>query len=654
MVSTTTTERTRRLLASLPDSPGVYVFREAGGKVLYVGKAKSLRKRVMSYFRQSSLMEDNPRISRMLRRMRDFDFVVTGSETEALLLESNFIKHHRPPFNVMLRDDKSYPYVAITLDEKFPRVMITRKRHRSGVAYFGPFASAGKVREIIDLLGRIYPYRKCRGPEPGRRTGSPCLNYHIGLCLAPCVGKIDADNYRRMINKIERLLTGKSEGLAEELREAMESAASGQRYEEAAILRNRLSALDHLLEKQQTSAIGIDSLDVIGVHAEGDAANLQVLRVRDGSLSDRRGFFLQNVAGESETEIIEQFMIHYYSTPIGLPAEVVMPESFTRQDVLREFLSELKGSLVDVRPAVRGKRRKLAEMALRNARLAFEQDRLREEELKSRPAKAMADLKKELALRRIPRRIECYDISNIAGEHPVGSMVVFGEGVPQPGHYRKFAIRDVVGPDDFAMMAEGLRRRFSGQADEKTKLPGAVAAGKIGDAISSDDSFDARPDLISDISFDARPDLIVVDGGAGQVSAAAGALAAAGLKGVPVIGLAKRLEEIYRSGQAQPLRLGQDSPALSLLQRIRDEAHRFAITYHRQRRDRAMTGSILDGIPGIGPARKKAILTHFGSPERFLAASRDELEAVPGLPDKVAREVYAFVHKFGQTPSANI
>jgi excinuclease ABC subunit C len=642
MVSTTTTERTRRLLASLPDSPGIYVFRDAGGKVLYVGKAKSLRKRVMSYFRKSSPVEDNPRISRMLRRMRDFDFVVTGSETEALLLESNFIKHHRPPFNVMLRDDKSYPYVAITLDEKFPRVMITRKPHRSSVAYFGPFASAGKVREIIDLLGRIYPYRKCRGPEPGRRTGSPCLNYHIGLCLAPCAGKIDTGSHRQMINKIERLLTGKSEGLAEELREAMESAASRQRYEEAAMLRNRLSALDHLLEKQQTSAIGIDSLDVIGVHAEGDAANLQVLQVRDGSLSDRRSFFLQNVAGESETEIIEQFMIHYYSTPIGLPAEVVMPESFTRQDVLREFLSELKGSRVDVRPAVRGKRCKLAEMALRNARLAFEQDRLREEELKSRPVKAMADLKKELALRRVPRRIECYDISNIAGEHPVGSMVVFEEGIPRPGHYRKFSIRDVVGPDDFAMMAEVLRRRFSGQADEKARAPGAGAAGEIEDAISSDDSFAARPDLI------------VVDGGAGQVSAAVGALAAAGLKGVPVIGLAKRLEEIYRSGQAQPLRLGQDSPALSLLQRIRDEAHRFAITYHRQRRDRAMTGSILDGIPGIGPARKKAILTHFGSPERFLAASRDELEAVPGLPDKVAREVYAFVHKFGQTPSANI
>jgi excinuclease ABC subunit C len=619
--SDTTTERTRRVLASLPDSPGIYVFRDAAGKVLYVGKAKSLRKRVMSYFRKGGPVEDNPRIVRMLERMHDFDFVVTASETEALLLESNFIKHHRPPFNVMLRDDKSYPYVAITLAEKFPRVMITRRPHRPGVAYFGPFAAAGKVREVIELLGRIYPYRKCRGPEPGRRSGSPCLNYHIGLCLAPCAGKVDADTYRQMINKIERLLAGKSDGLAEELRGAMETAAAAQNYEEATVLRNRLRALEHLLEKQQTSTTGLGSTDFIGIHAEGDAANVQVLQVRDGALSDRRSFFLQNVAGEDETDILEQFMIHYYSTPIGLPAEVVIPSEFTRPEPLRELLTELKGARVEVLTAVRGKRRDLSSMAAENARLAFEQDRLREEEMKTRPARAMADLKKVLRLKRTPRRIECYDISNIGGEHPVGSMVAFQEGVPRPGHYRKFAIREAAGPDDFAMMAEVLRRRFS------------RGRGEIDD------------------SFTAHPDLILVDGGAGQVSAASGALAAAGLKGVPVIGLAKRFEEIYRSGEHRPLRLPADSPALSLLVRIRDEAHRFAITFHRQRRGRAVTGSIFDGIPGIGPVRKQAILAHFGSPERFLAASRDELEAVPGLPAKVAREVYAFVHKFGQTPA---
>lgn len=620
MTEPTKTERTRRLLASLPDSPGIYVFRDGAGKVLYVGKAKSLRKRVMSYFRKAGPVEDNIRIARMLRRMRDFDFVVTSSETEALLLESNFIKHHRPPFNVMLRDDKSYPYVAITINERFPRVMITRKPHRPGIVYFGPFANAGMVREIIELLGKIYPYRKCRGPEPGRRTGTPCLNYHIGLCLAPCAGKVDEATYRQMIKKVELLLAGKYDGMAEELREAMEEAASSQRYEEAAALRNRIHALEHLLEKQQATATGLDSLDVIGIHTEGDSASVQVLQVRDGSLSDRQRFFLKNTAGEEGSEILEQFMIHYYSLPIGLPAEVVVPPQFQGADSMREFLSGLKGSRVEVRPAVRGRRRELLAMADRNASLAFEQDRLREEEMKSRPVKALAGLKQELGLKKVPRRIECYDISNTAGEHPVGSMVVFEEGMPMTAHYRKFAIREVEGPDDFAMMAEVLRRRFTRGAG-------------------------------GDLSFSARPDLVIVDGGAGQVSAASGALAAAGIKDVPVIGLAKRFEEIYIKGQPQPLRLPADAPALGLLQRVRDEAHRFAITFHRQRRGRAFTGSILDGLPGIGPARKRAILAHFGSPERFLAASRDELEAVPGLPAKVAREVYAFVHKFGQTPA---
>lgn len=617
MTEATKTERTRRLLDSLPDSPGIYVFRDGNGKVLYVGKAKSLRRRVMSYFRKAGPTDGNLRIARMLKRMRDFDFVVTSSETEALLLESNFIKHHRPPYNIMLRDDKSYPYVAITINERFPRVMITRKPHRAGVVYFGPFANAGMVREIVELLGRIYPYRKCRGPEPGRRTGTPCLNYHIGLCLAPCAGKVDEAAYRQMIKRVQLLLAGKSDGMADELREAMDEAASSQRYEEAGALRNRLRALEHLLEKQQATATGLDSLDVIGIHTEGDSASVQVLQVRDGSLSDRRSIFLKNTAGEEAADILEQFMIHYYSSPIGLPAELVVPPQFDRTESMRELLSGLKGSRVDIRPAVRGKRRELLAMADRNAVLAFEQDQLREEEMKSRPVKALAGLKKELGLKKLPRRIECYDISNTAGEYPVGSMVVFEEGMPVTAHYRKFAIREVEGPDDFAMMAEVLRRRFRRGGE--------------------------------DPSFSIHPDLVIVDGGAGQVSAASGALAAAGIRDVPVIGLAKRFEEIYLKGQPRPLRLTGDSSALGLLQRVRDEAHRFAITYHRQRRGRAMTGSIFDGLPGIGPARKRAILEHFGSPERFLAASRDELEAVPGVPAKVAREVYSFVHKFGQT-----
>ncbi|RJQ43774.1 MAG: excinuclease ABC subunit UvrC [Gaiellales bacterium] len=612
----------RELLRTLPDQPGIYVFRDESGRVLYVGKAKSLRKRVASYFQKGSPRDGNLRIATMVKRIHDFDFVTTASESEALLLEANFIKHHRPLYNIDLRDDKSYPYVAVTLDEEFPRVIVTRKPHRPGVAYFGPFANAGMVRDTIEMLGRIFPFRKCRGASPGRHTGAPCLNYHIGLCLAPCDGKVDAVEYRAMINRVVRLLSGQPEGLVESMREAMDRAAAGQRYEEAAVLRDRLRALEHLMEKQQASATGLASADVLGIHAEGEFANVQVLQVRDGMLSDRQSVFLKNAGGETDTFILEQFILRYYATPVGLPSEIVVPSGFTKAEMIAEFLSGQKGTRVQVRAAVRGKRRELAAMADRNAALAFEQDRLREREKQARPARALAELKEVLGLPGTPSRIECFDISNIGGAYPVGSMVVFENGRPAPDQYRKFAVRREPGPpDDFAMMAEVVGRRFA-------RLAGNGSPG--------------------DSSFSRQPDLVVVDGGAGQVSAAAGMLEIRGIEGMPVIGLAKRFEEIYLPYRKEPLRLSVGSDALGLLKSLRDEAHRFAVSFHRQRRDRQVSSSILDGIPGIGPARKHAILKRFGSPERFLEASRDELEAVPGLPAKVARDVYAYIHKLGK------
>lgn len=642
----TTTEKTdlaRKMLVSLPDKPGVYVFRDARGKVLYVGKGKSLRKRVMSYFHKSA--EQSLRTTHLVRRIRDFDFVVTANETEALLLEANFIKHHRPPYNVMLRDDKSYPYVAITLEEDFPRVLFTRKPHRPGVAYFGPFVSAGRLRETLDLLGKIFPYRKCRGVQPGRHSGSPCLNYHIGRCLAPCDGRVDRAAYRQLIHKVERLLAGHPEGLVDEMRNAMRQAAAEQRFEEAAFMRNRLQALEHLLEKQYAMATGLYSLDAIGIHVEGEGANVQVLQVRDGNLVNRRNFFLKNVAGEPVEDILEQFLIHYYATPIGLPHEVVLPPGFAAVEEIQGLLSEQKGSRVEVRTGVRGKRRQLSLMAQRNADMAFEQDQLRQADKHGRPARALLELKEILDLPDIPHRIECYDISNIGGGHAVGSMAVFVEGLPETSQYRRFAIRQVAGPDDFAMMSEVLSRRFAhGEAAGEPEAPG-----EGGEVTAPEVQVEAAvKQKEEDTSFASRPDLILVDGGAGQVSAATAALRYAGQEGIPVAGLAKKFEEIYQPGRRPPLRMPADSPALSLLIRLRDEAHRFAVTYHRQKRDKAAKVSILDGIPGIGPARKRAILTHFGSPERFLAATSDELEAVPGLPGRVAREIYAYVHKLGQ------
>ncbi len=622
MVNDETNPNIRRLLDTLPDEPGIYVFRDGERRVLYVGKAKSLRKRVMSYFRNAGPGEGNARIARMLKRIHDFDFVVTSTETEALLLESNFIKHHRPAYNIVLRDDKSYPYIAVTLNEEFPRVMLTRRPHRSGVSYFGPFTRAGMVRDTLDLLGKVFPYRKCRGVKPGRHSGTPCLNYHIGRCLAPCDGRVSAEEYRRMINRVVALLSGRSEGLSRELGQQMEDAAQRQEYEQAAILRNRLKALEHLLERQKAVAIGADSLDVVGLYRQGDSANVQVLQVRDGSLSDRQSFFLKNVAGESETVILQQFILQYYNEAVGYPADLVMPPGFEKNQLLSEYLSERKGSHVEVKTALRGKRRELSDMAAENARLAFRQDQLREEDRKGRPSRALAELRKELDLGFVPSRIECYDISNIGGDQAVGSMAVFEGGLPKPAHYRRFFIQESGEADDFAMLSQVLARRFS-----RRRL-------------------DAGSD---DPSFSSIPDLIVVDGGAGQVSAVTGALEAIGERKLPVIGIAKRFEEVYMPSRPEPLRLPADSRALGLLKQIRDEAHRFAVSYHRRRRDRVFASSILDGIPGIGPARKKAILEHFGSPERFMSASRDELEAVPGLPAKVGREVYAYVHRFSQT-----
>lgn len=614
--------RIKPLLASLPDEPGIYVFRGENGRVLYVGKAKSLRKRVMSYFRDAGPGNDSIRIARMLKRIHDFDFVVTSSETEALLLESNFIKHHRPAYNIILRDDKSYPYVAVTLNEEFPRVHLTRKPHRSGVSYFGPFTSAGKVRETLDLLGKIFPYRKCRGATPGRHSGTPCLNYHIGRCLAPCDGRVDAKEYREMIASVLALLSGRSEGLSTRISNEMEAAARRQDYEKAAILRNRLKALEHLVERQKAAAIGVDSMDVVGVYREGDSANVQVLQVRDGSLSDRQSFFLNNVAGETETVVLEQFIIQYYSEAIGYPASLIMPPGFQKNQVLSEYLSEKKGSRVEVKMAQRGKRKELADMAAENARLAFKQDQLREEDLKGRPSRALSELKEQLGLKFMPTRIECYDISNIGGDQAVGAMAVFEGGLAKPEHYRRFFIQESGDPDDFAMLSQVLARRFTRK------------------------QLDSGSD---DPSFLSIPDLIVVDGGAGQVSAVSSALAAIGERTIPVVGLAKRFEEVYMPSEPEPVRLAADSRALGLLKQIRDEAHRFAVSYHRKRRDRAFTSSVLDGIPGIGPARKRAILEYFGSPDRFMAASRDELEAVPGLPAKVAREAYVYVHRFSQS-----
>jgi excinuclease ABC subunit C len=609
---------------ALPESPGVYLFKDADGRTLYVGKAKSIRKRVASHF------SSRPGIrtaEEFLARVETIDFVATANEAEALLAEQNFIKQYRPPFNIRLRDDKSYPYIGISLDERFPRVYFTRERHRAERAYFGPFSNAKRVRETLDLLGKLFPYRTCDGPEPGRASGSPCLDYYIKRCQAPCVGYVGEAEYRANIDAIVGFLSGRYRAIERELEERMQEAAAAQEFERAATFRNRLRAVHSLFERQRVANEAVGTLDVIAVAVDGTDANAQVFQVRDGVLADRQSFYLENRAGRSEGEVAEEFAVQYYSTSLSIPAEIVGPPSLANDEALPELLAERRDGPVELRHARRGEKRRLYELAERNARLAIEQDKLRAERRRQQRVDALNDLRGALGLDALPVRIECFDISNLGPSHTVASMVVFEGGAPKKSDYRRFKIRKLDGrQDDVAAMAEVLSRRLGQFLEQRDRSP---------------------HDPTRDSSFAALPALIVIDGGKGQLARGVAELGDLLEHGVAVVSLAKRLEEVFVPGRKRPIVLPRDSVALQLLQRIRDEAHRFAIEHHRIRRDRSMRASILDELPGVGPARKRTLLRHFGSPERFLRASREELEAVPGLPGRVARQIHEQLHKAG-------
>ena len=625
------TEPLREQLAALPDAPGAYLFRDADDRVMYVGKAKSLRKRVFSYFeapvrgpagaagaRPGPKRGLHPRTAEMVSRADRLEALVVNSEQEALILEGNLITTHRPPFNVKLRDDKSYPYIGISLDEAYPRVYFTRERHRRDRVYFGPFSSASKVRETLSLIGKIFPSRPCEGTEPGRPSGIPCLDYHIKRCLAPCVDYISRDEYRHLIDQTIAFLSGRYRGLEQELEQQMRDAAAAQRFEDAALYRNRLSAVRHLMENQLVSSESMGSLDVLGVAVDddGEAANVQVLQVRDGVLGDRQSFFMDAAGARAPDTVIEQFAMEYYALGMAIPPLVVVPRGIETRP-LEALLAERRQAGVEVRASERGEKRRLQEMAERNARLALDQDRARAARTRERRTAALGDLQQALGLDAPPMRIECFDISNLGATYAVASMTVMDGGAPARAHYRSFTMRHEGGPDDFARMEEAIGRRMA-------RLAGG------------DD----------DASLGATPSLVVIDGGKGQLSAARRAMLAAGVD-VPMIGLAKQQEEVFVPGRSDPILLPEDSAGLRLLQQVRDEAHRFAVRHHRSRRGRGMTASAMDTLPGIGPARRRAILRHFGSPERFMSASREEMEAVPGLPPKVARDLYEHLNKTG-------
>ncbi|MGZ5375114.1 MAG: excinuclease ABC subunit UvrC [Solirubrobacterales bacterium] len=599
---------------SLPDAPGVYIFRDREGAALYVGKAASIRKRVASHFsgRSSSSPE-------MIERTDSIEFLVTSTEAEALLAEQSFIKRHRPRFNIRLRDDKSYPYVGISLDEEYPRVYFTRERHRPGRAYFGPFSSAKRVRETLDLLGKLFQYRTCEGKEPGRRSGVPCLDYYIKRCGAPCVGYIERDEYRGNIEAISDFLSGRYKRIEAELTEQMEAGSETQDFERAALYRDRLNAVRSLMERQRVAGGAVENADLIGVAVEGGDANAQVFQVRDGVLAERQGFYLESGDEDDPAAVAESFVLQYYAAaPAAPPLVVVGRELGKRTGVLAEALASGRETAVEVRAAERGDLRRLRELAERNARLALAQDKLRREHRRQRRTEAVSALQEALGLDKLPIRIEGFDISNLGETHTVASMVVFEGGAPKKSDYRRFRVREAA-QDDFAALNEVIGRRIA-RLTEQTDI--------------------SPHDAERDQSFAAQPDLVVIDGGKGQLSAGMRALEPLLERGVAVISLAKRIEEVFVPGRGEPLLLEAGSEALKLLQRVRDEAHRFAIDFHRARRDNAMSGSVLDGVRGVGPARKRALLRHFGSPDRLLAASREELEAVPGVPGKLAREIH--------------
>jgi excinuclease ABC subunit C len=615
----------REQLAALPRNPGVYLFRDEQGDVLYVGKAKSLRSRVRSYFNRG---DTRAGIGQMVSRIADLEVIVTSSEAEALHLEQNLVKRYRPTFNVRLRDDKSFPYIAVTVSDEYPRVMFTRERHRRGTVYFGPYANAKKVRETLDVLNRVFQFRPCEGPKPGRHSGIPCLDYHIERCTAPCIQAISKEDYRAQIDKVIQFLSGDTRSIMRELEARMREAAAEERFEDATRYRNRLFAIESLAQRQGADRREAGTADVIGLALEGDRAAVQLFPLRDGRLIDRYAFHLENVEGQDRATVLEGFCLEYYTAAPSVPPQVVVPPDLTDLEALAGFLTELRGSTVDVRAPARGEKKRLAELAAENARLALSHEATAAEQKRLRRIEALESLRECLNLESLPVRIECFDISNLQGRDIVASMSVFVDAQPRKAHYRSFTVRGLEGQDDFASMGQVIARRFARLRD-------------------------AADPRRYDESFASVPNLVVVDGGKGQLSAALEAIqATAGLPRVAVIALAKREEEVFVPDRPESILLDRHDPGLQLLQRIRDEAHRFAITHHRRRRDTRAFASIFDTLEGIGPSRRRAILQHFGSADRFLAASQEELEAVPGLPAKTARSVFGQLHRTGG-PASN-
>jgi excinuclease ABC subunit C len=640
-------------LKNLPEEPGVYIMKDAAGHIIYIGKAVSLANRVLSYFQKG---EKGEKTEIMVRQIADLETIVTHTELEALVLESNLIKKHHPKYNIILRDDKNYPYLRFDLKSDYPRLEVVRRLKKDGALYYGPYVPAGGMWETLALIRRTFPIAPCKIEFKADKPGRPCIQFQIGRCLGPCSGEADKNQYQDMVNQVRFFLEGKNRDLLDMLKAHMEEASGKMEYERAAELRDRIARIEGALEKQKIISPGFENQDVIGMTFETGHADIQVLFIRNGMLLGRKDFFLDDVRGMSEEEVLNDFLRQFYSKEMIVPQEVLLPADISDRETIGNWLTERRGGKVDVQAPQRGRKRELVQMASDNARQS-----LREHLLSRRSKeKILMRLQEELGLVNLPRRIEAFDISQIQGAEPVASMVSFENNLPDKRHYKRFKIRTVSGQDDFASMAEVIRRRYT-KAKEEGTIPDLILidGGK--------GQLNAALDVLKDLGITLRPLTSTKpppqdeeqDEGVwelttpGAPSSSQLPLEGEGMSKEPdVIGLAKarsgeegterEFERVFLPGVEEPVILEPTSATTHLVARVRDEAHRFAITYHRMLRAKRAVHSELDDIPGIGDARKKALLRHFGSVEKIKQATVEELAALKGMTEGVAEQVVSY------------
>ncbi len=594
-------------LENLPTKPGVYLMKDASGKIIYVGKAKSLRNRVRAYFHDTPPY--HPKISALISKISDFDILATDSEMEALILEANLIKEYKPRYNVNLKDDKRYPYLKVT-DEPFPRVLVVRRVKKDRAKYFGPYTNVKAMRHTLRILRRVFPIRSCNYALPSFRKIKLCLDYHIKRCLGPCEGKVSQEEYKEIIKNVLLFLSGKNNLLMEHLKERMNEYSDGEEFEKAASVRDQIKALESVIEKQKVADTEQVDRDIIAFAREKKDISVVALQIREGILIGRQNFHLTGFKESTDREILSTFLRQYYMHSVVIPPEIILPVEVGDQGMIADWLSSKREGKVKIIVPQRGDKFKLLEMASYNARLSLNELLLQRSEAKKKVPIAIRSLEKDLYLSLPPRKIAAFDISNLGPSDAVGSLVFFQDGRPKKSRYRRFKIKTVEGQDDFAMMAEVVRRYFTRLTEEKQEYP----------------------------------DMVLIDGGKGQLSTAVQTLDSLGVKNQSVVALAKRLDEVFLHQKSDPLMIPKGSASLRLLQRIRDEAHRFAVEYHRKLRKKRTIKSELDQIPGVGPARRKVLLKHFGSVEKIKQARLEKLLQIEGINKRVAENVYRYFH----------